>query len=184
MPALHSSIDQVWQSVPDELRSFLADLPGIDAPHTDRFLLDHLVGTFELLAQWKAPKHVCEAGLFHSIYGTEAYPAATIATSDRLQLTGRIGSKSERLVLAFHKAEWSRILNDKDYAARTGDANEGLYEIAAANLVEQAPRLMLRPHYRKPVLEAVEAHLQLSPWLSDFAINAIVGTLAKHSAAD
>lgn len=183
MPALHSSIDQAWRSVPDELKSFLVDLPGIDAPHTDRSLLDHLVGTFELLSLWNAPKHVCEAGLFHSIYGTEAHPSATVAVSDRLELKRRIGSRSEKLVLAFHDARWSRILNDTDYAATTGDANAGLYEIAAANLVEQVPRLMLRPHYREPVLEAVEAHLRLSPWLSDFAIDAMVGTLAEHRAA-
>lgn len=183
MPVPHRSIARVWQSVPDELSTYLADLPGVDAPHTDGTLLDHLLGTFELLSLWKAPKHVCEAGLFHSVYGTESHPTVTVAMSDRLELRRRIGRQSERLVLAFHSAQWSRILSDNDYAARTGDANAGLYEIAVANLIEQTPRLMLREDYRKPLLEVVQAHLRLSPWLSEFAIDAIARTLAKYKLA-
>jgi hypothetical protein len=37
--------------------------------HSDRGLLDHLFGTRQLLVEWEARAALCDAGLFHSVYG-------------------------------------------------------------------------------------------------------------------
>jgi hypothetical protein len=39
--------------------------------HSERGLLQHLLGTHALLGDWGARTALCDAGLFHSVYGTE-----------------------------------------------------------------------------------------------------------------
>jgi hypothetical protein len=41
-------------------------------PHSGRSLLDHLVGTRQLLVDGGARPPVCNAGLIHFVYGTRA----------------------------------------------------------------------------------------------------------------
>ena len=41
--------------------------------HSGESLLSHLKGTKEILTQWDAPEYVCNAGLFHSVYGTQYF---------------------------------------------------------------------------------------------------------------
>src|SRR6058998_441559 len=42
-----------------------ANIEGL--PHSDRGLLDHLLGTRQLLVEWAARPAACDAGLFHSV---------------------------------------------------------------------------------------------------------------------
>src|SRR3954469_23348899 len=70
-------------------------------PHTDRGLLDHLLGTRELLVEWGARPEVCDAGLFHSVYGTEHYKPTTIPPSMRAEVQQFIGNEAESLAWLF-----------------------------------------------------------------------------------
>jgi len=45
---------------------FLREVNTQEIPHTERALLDHLLGTRQLLVEWGARPAVCDAGLFHS----------------------------------------------------------------------------------------------------------------------
>src|SRR5215207_2291193 len=70
-------------------------------PHSDRGLLDHLLGTRQLLFEWEARPALCDAGLFHSVYGTEAYELKAIPLSMRDEVRQLIGDEAETLVWIF-----------------------------------------------------------------------------------
>ncbi|MGO9874888.1 MAG: DUF6817 domain-containing protein [Acidimicrobiia bacterium] len=57
--------------------------------------LAHLCGTRRLLAAWGARAALCDAGLFHSVYGTEYFEPDR--TADRDGVTAVIGADAERI---------------------------------------------------------------------------------------
>lgn len=69
--------------------------------HTSRELLDHLLGTRALLLAWGARPALCEAGLFHSVYGTESYRDATLNLDQRQTVEKLIGPEAESLAWIF-----------------------------------------------------------------------------------
>jgi hypothetical protein len=69
--------------------------------HSGRTLFDHLTGTHALLAKQGAPEHVCLAGLFHSIYGTNIFRHETMLISQRNVVIALIGPDAERLAYIF-----------------------------------------------------------------------------------
>src|SRR5580704_14622773 len=69
--------------------------------HSERGLLDHLLGTRQLLLEWGARPVLCDAGLFHSVYGTEGYKHATLPLSMRSRVQELIGNEAESLVWLF-----------------------------------------------------------------------------------
>lgn len=71
------------------------------AAHSGRTLLSHLQGTHDLLKTWGNPTAVCLAGLFHSIYGTNAFRRRSLSAADRPQLRAAIGMDAEALAWAF-----------------------------------------------------------------------------------
>lgn len=58
--------------------------------------LSHLLGTRRVLVSWGAPAYLCDAGLFHSVYGTEYFPTGSDVTRDEVRAV--IGTQAERLV--------------------------------------------------------------------------------------
>ncbi len=69
--------------------------------HSGQGLLDHLLGTRRLLVEWGARPALCDAGLFHSVYGTEHYQPRTIPLSMRTQVQEMIGTEAEALAWLF-----------------------------------------------------------------------------------
>lgn len=57
--------------------------------------LSHLVGTRRLLLEWESRAELCDAGLFHSVYGTEFFDTPTVVS--RRQIRDIIGVDAERL---------------------------------------------------------------------------------------
>ena len=57
--------------------------------------LSHLAGTRRLLAEWGARPALCDAGLFHSVYGTEYFEPRR--TPDRREVVAIIGAEAERI---------------------------------------------------------------------------------------
>jgi hypothetical protein len=80
---------------------FLREANTGSMPHTDRGLLDHLLGTRKLLVDWGAPPAVCDAGLFHSVYGTEHYEPVALPLSMRAAVRDLIGEEAECLAWLF-----------------------------------------------------------------------------------
>jgi hypothetical protein len=70
-------------------------------PHSDRGLLDHLLGTRQLLVEWEARPALCDAGLFHSVYGTEYYELKAIPLTMRNEMQQLIGEEAESLAWLF-----------------------------------------------------------------------------------
>jgi hypothetical protein len=70
-------------------------------PHTERGLLDHLLGTRALLVEWGTRAAVCDAGLFHSVYGTEHFAPTAMPHSRRAEVRQLIGEEAESLAWLF-----------------------------------------------------------------------------------
>ena len=87
--------------------------------HTGGALLEHLRGTHDLLHTWGNDQAVCIGGLFHSIYGTQAYQTQSASLEDRQRIRAVIGERAERLAFLFcvsNRGEFFEAL-DKDDAA-------------------------------------------------------------------
>jgi hypothetical protein len=81
-----------------ELKSRGADL----IPHGyNRTLLDHLLGTYNILKTWKLPIDLCLSGLYHSCYSTGVYPFALYNYSEREKVKNLIGEDAEKRVFLF-----------------------------------------------------------------------------------
>ena len=78
---------------------FLKRLGCEECLHGSDTLLHHLIGTRDLLKHWGAEEYVQDAGLFHSVYGTEYFQPNIKVTRD--QVREIIGIKAECLVDMF-----------------------------------------------------------------------------------
>ena len=123
--------------------------------HSRRSFLEHLVGTWRILADWRMPVAVCRAGFMHSVYSTSFYPHALFGLDERSTVRSMIGREAEALAFRFCTMDrrdfWdglvrkrrSRILTYRDrcragapvrVARRTLDR---LLIIESANVAEQ-----------------------------------------------
>jgi hypothetical protein len=101
--------------------------------HSGRTLFDHLCGTHELLREWGNRSDVCDAGLFHSIYGTRHFRHRAWPLDDRKTIVGLIGPEAEELAYLFCTADRPRAFVEMP-------ADRRLREIEAANLIEQGSK--------------------------------------------
>ena len=69
--------------------------------HSGSNLLEHLLGTYTILRGWNAREALCDAGLFHSVYGTESYQETAIPLKLREQTREIIGEEAEELAYFF-----------------------------------------------------------------------------------
>lgn len=118
--------------------------------HSDRTLMEHLVGTWRLLKAWGCDEHVCLAGLFHSIYGTSIYKRRSVSRHERASVRSVIGARAEELAFVFSVLDrpgtWGRTLATGKAALHgiedtlltlDGTMLTELLEIEVANLLEQ-----------------------------------------------
>lgn len=86
----------------EELIRFLASEGASGRRHGgERALLDHLVGTYEILRRWNQPAQLQHAALIHSVYGTDVHREQTLALSRRGELRTIAGAEAERLAYLF-----------------------------------------------------------------------------------
>ena len=117
---------------------FLLGRKTRDQYHSNRSLLDHLIGTHNLLCKWENPDEVNVAGLFHSIYGIKTRNSRPDRFNLRGQLQGLIGDASEHLVYLFCSLDRGSYLQP-DAAQLEAWEHKALVEIEAANIIEQWP---------------------------------------------
>ena len=132
----------------------LLDLDTDKNLHSGGALLDHLRGTHDLLHAWGNDQAVCIGGLFHSIYGTQAYQTQSASLQDRQRIGAVIGERAERLAFLFgvsNRGEffdaldqddatlWNRVHEQATPVAH--DELRDLIEMEMANFVEFMPRL-------------------------------------------
>jgi hypothetical protein len=90
---------QVMKDLTSTKIKFLQEAGTESMPHKNQSLFEHLVGVRDKLKNMGAPDHVQDAGLFHSIYGTDSYKNQT--TNDRRKVKDLIGERAELLVYMF-----------------------------------------------------------------------------------
>ena len=137
----------------EQKMAFLEAHGAATAGHGVGTLMEHLQGVHALLVGYGAREAVCDAGLFHSVYGTESYQAQTIPDTLRPQVVALIGAEAERLARLFgvmNKASFYALLvagEGRMLHRQTGEEIplsredvSDLCDMVVANWLEQRPR--------------------------------------------
>jgi 2OG-Fe(II) oxygenase superfamily len=151
--------EPVWHAPAEASLALLKNAGAEHCQHSGRSLLQHLTGTYQLLHQMGARGDVCNAGLFHSIYGTARFAANVSMT--RADVRACIGESAERLAWLFCMLErpacWHvagallPLTDGRDWLVDGRDITD-LKMMERANLREQG---ILDPH-RWAALTGVE----------------------------
>lgn len=134
-----------------ELIEHLKQLNAHFCHHSGCSFLSHLIGTYKLLRDWKAPEAVCLAGLYHSIYGTQTFRESLAQISQRDEIELIIGNKAEKLAYYFclrdEKHFWSNLNRTANFSLKDRFRNQeiplteqefrNLLEICLADHLEQ-----------------------------------------------
>ena len=114
---------------------FLESIGCGETMHSGRTLLEHLIGTYKILDEGFAPLYVCDAGLFHSVYGTAYFKPKTISLDNRDIVKDIIGEEAENLVFMFCVISPPRFENIM--SLQDGQLRDELLMIEDANREEQ-----------------------------------------------
>lgn len=136
----------------DPLFATLRAMGAGELAHLNGSLEAHLHGTAALLRAWGAPEPVCIAGLYHAVYGTDAFRPALTSTAMRQSIRDLIGVQAEDLVYLYgachretyyprigrtSQLQFSDRFSGTDYAITTHQLS-GLCELILANELEIA----------------------------------------------
>ena len=127
---------------------------GVDElAHSSADLLAHLQGVHDLLRAWDCRPQLCDAGLFHSVYGTEIFPTGAVPIELRPVVRGLIGEDAETLVHLFGTVsragifdaafEGAPFLLETRTGGQVGITDQQYTDLAVltvANWLEQRPR--------------------------------------------
>ena len=140
------------------LLQILRDVQTDETDHLAGTLLDHLVGTHDVLEGWGLSRDVCNAGLFHSVYGTQLFDVQSVTYDQRANVRNAIGTYAERLAYLFSVIDRNMLFPQIDQPKPrvydrvrhqiemlTAAELRDLIEIEIANFVEFSPRFSLRP---------------------------------------
>jgi hypothetical protein len=103
--------------------------------HSGKDFFDHLKNTSDIIKEWfPQEQYLIDAGLYHSVYGTQSYHFKERVTRD--QVKKLIGEKSEKLAFVFCSLpnRVNRILEHNF----TSDVQKDLYILEYANQLEQS----------------------------------------------
>lgn len=134
--------------ISEDAMNLLCQSGAMQTPHSGRHLFDHLIGTYQLLQSWDNPQWICLGGLFHSIYGTNAFTHQSFTPAQRPLLQAVIGSDAEQLAWDFCTIERPGAIFAalRRFGGAFGGAKnvqmeyrkwDALAEIECANLIEQ-----------------------------------------------
>lgn len=174
------------RTAPDRERKlrFLSEAGADRVEHSDERLLDHLTATGDLLASWGARPALCDAALFHSVYGTEFFSDEILGPERRSEVRALIGDEAELLAWFWHAVHRESLADnlgredDLRIELRDGGTEhlsrrqfEDLVNLMIADAVEQMPR------------REVENADHQQRWLSPFLATAMpeAATAARES---
>jgi Domain of unknown function (DUF6817)/2OG-Fe(II) oxygenase superfamily len=138
---------------------FLRSAGAHETHHSGKDLLKHLTNTYRILRRWGCPEYLCVAGLFHSVYGTEAFRHAMFGLRQRQLIRDRIGPDAEHAAylycVATRRSLYENLEREALYSLRT--VRDGtripisrkcladLIALDLANSLEQLTRIPLTP---------------------------------------
>src|SRR5437660_546003 len=88
----------------EKYRNDLIRLGTHKVAHQDQTLLEHMIRVSEILQDMKAKDHVCLAGLFHGVYGTEGLhhdDVDVIPEVKRTEVRAVVGPRIEQMIFNF-----------------------------------------------------------------------------------
>ncbi|MFT2112603.1 DUF6817 domain-containing protein [Marinomonas sp. 2405UD68-3] len=95
----------------------LSDLGAGDFEHLNGSLISHLEGTYSLLSEWDASETLCDAGLFHTAYGTADFNEVMVSLDRRKDISKLFGKEVEALVYLYFACDryftYKQYLEDK-----------------------------------------------------------------------
>lgn len=148
-------------------------------PHSGRTLFDHLKGVHDLLQEWGNSEAICLAGLYHSIYGTQAFKIKTVGLDQRDSVRAVIGETAEQLAYFFCVSDRKSfypdhpgtdplqihdLVHDKNVDVSDEQVTQ-LIEIEAANYLDQF-EAVLAQFPKERVQVAIDRFLRHSDRLS------------------
>ena len=80
-----------------EMTQYFQDIGATDVPHTQKSYLAHGIGVYTDMKAWGGDEILCNAALFHSIYGTQIFQGFTLPIERREELKSFIGERAEWL---------------------------------------------------------------------------------------
>ena len=79
----------------------LTELGAGNFDHIDGTLMQHLIGTRDILASWGASTQLQDASLFHASYSTAGFRSSLVTLDQRQQITDIIGEDAEKIVYEY-----------------------------------------------------------------------------------
>jgi hypothetical protein len=105
-----ANLVKAWKDSDENLWEFVQEKVPAVLEHTGTASFDeHLKGVQAILRHWRSPEHLTNAGLFHSIYGTEGFQGFSLPLSERSTIQGLIGVKAEKLAFVFCMVDRSTV---------------------------------------------------------------------------
>jgi len=99
-----------WKTADEALWKYVNENVPAVLDHTGSAAFDeHLKGVQAILRFWDSPVHLTNAGLFHSIYGTEGFQGFSLPLSERSVIKKLIGVKAEKLAFIFCMVDRSTV---------------------------------------------------------------------------
>ena len=77
--------------------NFFKELDAAEIGHSENTYLSHASGVYRDLKSWKCAEELCDAGMFHSIYGTEIFQKFVLPLERRSDVQELIGPRAEHL---------------------------------------------------------------------------------------
>lgn len=99
-----------WKAADESLWEYVNEKVPAVLEHTGSAAFDdHLKGVQAILRFWGSPVHLTNAGLFHSIYGTEGFQGFSLPLSERPVIQNLIGVEAEKLAYVFCMVDRSTL---------------------------------------------------------------------------
>lgn len=150
------------------LTRYLLQLGTDKVDHTGNNYLAHCVGLYHFMKERGCSEELCQAGMYHSIYGTELFQRFSLPLEKRPEVRALIGERAEKLAYlncVMLRESFDRILDQPTGPYRFLDRVTGqevsldredyddLARIHLYDWLEQVPRSRKwdyrRPAYRK-----------------------------------
>ena len=145
-----------WRAEDETLHSYITQAVPAVLEHTGSEAFDaHLRGVQAVLRYWGAPPHLYNAGLFHSIYGTEGFQGFSLPLSERGAIRSLIGDEAERLCWIFCMVDRGTV-DDTVFNWK----REDVHVATSTNSGEATYKFLARPE-----LGRFEIHLNKNEWI-------------------
>jgi hypothetical protein len=101
-----------------DLTRFLVELDVESVPHSQKNYLAHLIAVYHFMKDAGCDEELCQAGMFHSIYGTQLFQGFKLELDRRDDVRRLLGERAEKL--AYLNCAMDRESFDRAAATTSG----------------------------------------------------------------